>query len=480
MARRTKIVATLGPATDEPGVLERVLRAGVDVVRLNFSHGDAETHRWRAESVRSISRDIGRHVAVLVDLQGPKIRIAGFRDNAKINLKAGMRFDLDVHFPADQGDEQQVGCHYAELPRDVATGDVLLLDDGRIVLGVEGIEGGRVICRVVIGGELSGYKGINKQGGGLSAAALTDKDRADIKTAAEMDADFLAVSFPRTADDIKEARVLLRAAGGDAGIVAKIERCEALAAGVIEAIVDASDAIMVARGDLGVEIGDARLPWVQKDLIKLARQRDRAVITATQMMESMIQNPMPTRAEVFDVANAVIDGTDAVMLSAETASGKYPDKAVESMHRVCLQAETNPVLQHSHHRIDETFGRVDEAIAMAAMYVANHLPVKAIGALTETGSTALWMSRITSGIPIYALTRHEKTCRKVTLYKGVYPMSFNPPAGGDDAELHRQMMDEFVRRDLMKKGDLIVLTKGDTCGVRGSTNAMKIVRVGDV
>ncbi len=261
--------------------------------------------------------------------------------------------------------------------------------------------------------------------------------------------------------------------------MAKIERCEALEPGVIEAIIDASDAIMVARGDLGVEIGDARLPWVQKDLIKMARHRDRAVITATQMMESMILNPMPTRAEVFDVANAVIDGTDAVMLSAETASGSYPDKAVESMHRICLQAETHPVLQHSHHRLDETFDRVDEAIAMAAMYVANHLPVKAIGALTETGYTPLWMSRISSGIPIYALTRHEKTCRKVTLYRGVYPLSFDPGCEIDETRLYRQILDEFVKRDLLKKGDLVVLTRGDIRGIRGSTNAMKIVRTGE-
>ncbi|MGI9212469.1 MAG: pyruvate kinase [Methylococcaceae bacterium] len=479
MSRRTKIVATLGPATDEPGVLERVLRAGVDVVRLNFSHGDVDTHKWRAECVRNLSKEIGRHVAILADLQGPKIRIARFKDDGKIRLAVGARFDLDVHFSPDQGDDHQVGCHYADLPRDVAPSDVLLLDDGRIVLEVVSIEGGRVSCKVVIGGELSSYKGINKQGGGLSAAALTDKDRSDIKTAAEIDADFLAVSFPRTADDIKEARVLLRAAGGDAGIVAKIERSEALEPGVIEAIIDASDAIMVARGDLGVEIGDARLPWVQKDLIKMARSRDRAVITATQMMESMILNPMPTRAEVFDVANAVIDGTDAVMLSAETASGQFPDKAVESMHRVCLQAETHPILQHSHHRIDETFDRVDEAIAMAAMYVANHLPVKAIGALTETGYTPLWMSRISSGIPIYAMTRHEKTCRKVTLYRGVYPMSFDAPGDVDEAGLHRLIIDEFVKRNLLKKGDLVVLTKGDTCGVRGSTNAMKIAKVGE-
>jgi pyruvate kinase len=479
MIRRTKIVATLGPATDDPTILERVIRAGVDVVRLNFSHGEAETHRQRAELVRKFGRELDRHVAILADLQGPKIRIARFKDDRKVILKENARFDLDVDFPPDQGDETQVGCLYRDLPRDVGAGDVLLLDDGRIVLDVDRIEGSRVVCRVLLGGELSNSKGINKQGGGLSAAALTDKDRADIKVAAEIDADFVAVSFPRCADDIKEARVLLKAAGGDAGIVAKIERAESLKPGVIEAIVDAADAIMVARGDLGVEIGDARLPWVQKDLIKLARSRDRAVITATQMMESMINSPMPTRAEVFDVANAVIDGTDAVMLSAETASGRFPDKAIEAMHRICKQAEQHPRLRQSHHRIDETFDRVDEAIAMASMYVANHLPVKAIGAQTETGSTPLWMSRISSGIPIYALTKHEKTCRKVALYRGVYPISFNS-ATSDHAVLNREIIDEFVSRNLVEKGDLVILTKGDLTGVRGSTNAMKIARVGEV
>ncbi|WP_077732509.1 pyruvate kinase [Methylocaldum sp. 14B] len=477
--RRTKIVATLGPATDDPAILERAIRAGIDVVRLNFSHGDAETHKKRAEAVKAISRKLNRHVGILVDLQGPKIRIARFQGDGKVHLREGARFDLDTALPPDQGDERQVGCLYSDLPKDVKPGDVLLLDDGRIELGIDRIEGSRIVCRVVVGGELSNHKGINKQGGGLSAAALTDKDREDINTAAEIDADYLAVSFPRSASDIREARDLLRAAGGEAGIVAKIERAEALEPGVIESIVDASDAIMVARGDLGVEIGDAQLPWVQKDLIKLARSRDRAVITATQMMESMIHSPMPTRAEVFDVANAVIDGTDAVMLSAETASGKYPDKAIAAMVRICKEAELHPRVRQSTHRIDETFDYIDEAIAMASMYIANHLPVKAIGAQTESGSTPLWMSRISSGIPIYALTQHEKTCRKVTLYRGVYPISFYSTTS-DHAVLNREIINEFLSRDLVKPGDLVILTKGDLTGVRGGTNALKIARVGAV
>ncbi|MFO1418266.1 MAG: pyruvate kinase [Methylotetracoccus sp.] len=477
--RRTKILATLGPATEDPKILDSVLRAGADVVRLNFSHGTPEEHRARAELVRKISRELNRHVAILADLQGPKIRIARFKGNGKILLKEDEPFDIDPSFPPDDGDQTQVGCSYQELPNDVTAGDVLLLNDGLIELAVDSVRGTRIHCRVVIGGELSNHKGINKKGGGLSASALTDKDRADLKTAVSIGADFLAISFPRSADDIREARELLRQAGGDAGIVAKIERAEALLPGVIEAIIDESDAIMVARGDLGVEIGDAQLPGVQKDLISMARARNCVVITATQMMESMIYNPQPTRAEVFDVANAVIDGTDAVMLSAETASGKFPDRAVAAMHRVCIEAEKNPRTLHSDHRIDEHFERIDEAIAMSSMYIANHLDVRAIGALTETGSTPLWMSRISSGIPIFALTPHEKVCRRMTLFRGVYPISFHHETL-DHAVLNRAIVEEFLRRNLVSSDDLVILTKGDLTGVKGGTNALKISRITDV
>jgi pyruvate kinase len=477
--RRTKIVATLGPATESPEMLERIIQAGVDVVRLNFSHGEAAHHKQRAERVREISRKLHRHVGVLVDLQGPKIRIARFRDG-KVFLKQGAPFTLDVDLPSNEGDETQVGISYPTLPTEVEPGDVLMLDDGRVELGVDRIEGGRVICHVRVGGDLSNNKGINLQGGGLSAAALTDKDKADIKTAAEIDADYVAVSFPRSADDIHEARRLLQEAGGNAGIVAKIERAEAIEEPVINQIIEASDVIMVARGDLGVEIGDARLPSVQKDLIDRARRMKRVVITATQMLESMIQNPLPTRAEVCDVANAVFDGTDAVMLSAETASGKYPDKAVEAMDRVCLEAEKHPRVRSSQRQGEEHFHYIDEAIAMATMYTANHLNVTAIGALTESGSTPLWMSRISSGIPIFALTSHEKTCRKVTLYRGVYPLAFYKDTS-DHYILNRAVIDEFLRRGLIHSDDdLVVLTKGDLTGVTGHTNAMKIVRVGEV
>lgn len=476
MQRRTKIVATLGPATDEPKVLDRMIEAGVDLVRVNFSHGTAEEHLERVERVRNRARAHGRQVGVLADLQGPKIRIERFRDG-KIQLAEGQTFIIDAALDADAGTDERVGTAYKQLPDDVGRGDNLLLDDGRIVLWVDQVQGTEVACRVVVGGSLSDRKGINRQGGGLSAPALTDKDRDDIKTAARMKADYMAVSFPRTADDINEARALLRAAGGHGEIVAKIERSEALE--VIDEIIAASGAIMIARGDLGVEIGDAALPPVQKSLIQRARTMNRVVITATQMMESMIENQIPTRAEVFDVANAVLDGTDAVMLSAETAAGKYPDKAIAAMDRICLEAEKQRIATTSDHRINTEFTHVDEAIAMAAMYTANHLKVKAIAALTESGSTPLWMSRISSGIPIYAMTRHVETRRKVTLFRGVYPVSFDVTTT-DHAQVNREAVEELVRRGAVRDGDLVIISKGDMMGVHGGTNAMKIVKVGEL
>ncbi|VAX00437.1 Pyruvate kinase [hydrothermal vent metagenome] len=476
MLRRTKIIATLGPSTDDPKMLDKILEAGVDVVRINFSHGTEQEHIERAERIRNRARAHGRQVGVLADLQGPKIRIEQFADG-KVILEEGDTFVLDTRLGKKLGDKNRVGLAYKDLPNDVKRGDTLLLDDGRVVFWVNESTDTEVICRVMVGGVLSDRKGINRQGGGLSAPALTVKDRADIITAAKMDVDYLAVSFVRHAQDVEEARGLLREAGCHGGIVAKIERAECLS--VVEEIIDASDAIMIARGDLGVEIGDAALPPVQKRLISQARTRNCVAITATQMMESMITNQIPTRAEVFDVANAVLDGTDAVMLSAETATGDYPDLTIAAMDRICLEAEKEREVTRSDHRIDTTFERIDEAIAMAAMYSANHLHVKAIAALTESGSTALWMSRISSGIPIYALTQHVETRRKVTLYRGVYPVSFEP-AVKDHAEINREAVDELLRRGAVRDGDLVVITKGDMMGELGGTNGLKIVRVGEL
>jgi len=476
LLRRTKIVATLGPATDDPKILDKLIEAGVDVARLNFSHDRYEIHAKRAEAARERSQAHGRHIGVIVDLQGPKIRIGKFK-SGPVTLAEGDKFIIDASHPLDAGTTERVGTTYKSLPQDVSRGSTLLLDDGRISLWVDKVEGSEIICRVVNGGELDNNKGINRQGGGLSAAALTDKDREDIKSAVKIQADYLAISFPRSAADVEEARKLFHAAGGKGGIIAKIERAEAVQN--IEEIIKASDVIMIARGDLAVEIGDAAVPPIQKRIIHMARRMNKVVITATQMMESMIENQVPTRAEVSDVANAVLDGTDAVMLSAETARGKYPVAAVAAMDRVCRVAEQQEEATHSQHRMDQTFRHVDEAIAMATMYTANHLPVRAIAALTESGSTPLWMSRISSNVPIYALTSHVGTRRKVTLYRGVYPVAFETTTS-DHAEVNRAAIDELRRRGSVRDGDMVIITKGDLTGVLGGTNAMKIATVGNL
>jgi pyruvate kinase len=473
MIRRTKIVATLGPSSNDPKVLDRLIEAGVDVVRLNFSHGTPEDHIERAEMVRSLARARGRAIGVLVDLQGPKIRIGKF-ENGKINLANGDTFILDAD--CTLGNQARVGLDYKDLPKDVSRGSVLLLDDGRIVMWVEEVRGNEIVCQVRQGGTLSNNKGINRQGGGLSAAALTEKDKEDIKTAAALKADYVAVSFPRNAADMVLARELLHAAGGHSLLVAKIERAEAIPA--LEEILDASDAIMVARGDLGVEVGDAAVPALQKKMIRMAREKNKLAITATQMMESMITSPIPTRAEVSDVANAVIDGTDAVMLSAETAAGQYPVEAVQAMDRVCVEAEKEIEISPASMRMNRSIGTIDESIAMAAIYTANHLQVKAIAALTQSGSVTLWMSRIATTVPIYALTPQVETRRKVTLYRGVHPINFKMFTH-DPELLLREAEDELRRRGAVRDGDTILLTIGEPIGKSGGTNTMKIVRVGE-
>ncbi|MDH5612511.1 MAG: pyruvate kinase [Gammaproteobacteria bacterium] len=475
--RRTKIVATLGPATDSPEIIDELIRAGVDVVRLNFSHGSHEEQARRAELVRECAEKQGRVVGVLADLQGPKIRTERFIDK-KVTLIKGDKFILDADMDMLSGTKDAVGITYKSLVDDVKPGNILLLDDGRMTLEVESVIGQKIHCRVLQTGILSDKKGINLLGGGLSAPALTDKDKEDIKAAAAIQADYVAISFVSNAEDVIEARRLLREAGGYGGIVAKIERAEAL--GVIDEIIKASDAIMVARGDLGVEVGDAELPAIQKDLISRARAMDRVVITATQMMESMIENPIPTRAEVFDVANAVHDGTDAVMLSGETAAGNYPIKVVQAMSRICESAEKHPRVMKSDHRANLLFNRVDEAVAMATMYTANHLNVDAIGALTESGSTVLWMSRISSGIPIYALSPLEKTRRKVSLYRGVYPIGIDFERIGK-YNISSKVASLLKEKGVVKEGNQIIITRGDFLGEEaGGTNSMKIVTIGNV
>jgi len=472
--RRTKIVATLGPATDSPEVIAGMIAAGLDVARINFSHGTRDSQRKRVEMVRNAARQAGRYVGLLADLAGPKIRIESFREGS-VHLAEGAPFALDTTLDPQAGNLDEVGCAYKELPKDVHKGDTLLLNDGQIVLEVEQVSSTRISTVVRSGGELSNRKGVNRQGGGISAPAVTEKDLEDIRLAAELGIDYLAVSFARDADDIRRAQSELRRWRGEARVCAKIERHEAL--DNLSGILSVTDAVMVARGDLGVEMGYAELTGLQKTIIRQSLARNRAVITATQMMESMIQSPMPTRAEVSDVANAVLDGTDAVMLSAETAAGKFPVKAVQAMSDVIRGAEKYQLgSMRVMVRAEEEFGNTEEAISMAVMYTANHMRVRAIVALTESGMTPLWMSRIRSDMPIYAFTRHEATRTRVTLYRGVYAVPFDITSTETSA-MYSTIFERLLGLGLVDINDLVILTKGEQSGVSGGTNSMQILRV---
>ncbi len=474
-SRGTKIVATLGPASSEPALLEQMIRAGVNCVRLNFSHGTAQDHIDRARLVREAATRAGREVAIMADLQGPKIRVGKFAEG-KVQLETGMKFVLDAS-RTEPGDINGVGLDYKELPRDVKAGDTLLLNDGLIVMTVDAVRGEQVHATVKIGGLLSNNKGINKQGGGLTAPALTAKDMEDIRTAMSFQADYVAVSFPQNASDMEMARQLCNVAGAEwrhkPGLIAKIERAEAIPN--LEAICRASDGIMVARGDLAIEVGNAAVPALQKRMIKMARDLDKVVITATHMMESMITNPVPTRAEVSDVANAVLDGTDAVMTSAETAAGRYPLETIVEMANICAEAEKAEDVKLDADFTGMTFGRIDQSIAMGALFTAYHLGCKAIVALTDSGSTALWMSRHRIHIPIYALTPKLATQRRMALYRNVRPLLMDQSMERDmalaEAELH------LIKRGIVASGDVYAITCGEPMGAPGGTNMLKICRV---
>jgi pyruvate kinase len=474
--RATKIVATLGPASSSTEVLTKLMEAGVDVVRLNFSHGTAADHQARAQQVRDVSKAAGREVAIMADLQGPKIRVGKFENN-KIILKAGEKFTLDAN--CTLGDQTKVGLDYKNLPNDVKVGDKLLLNDGLLVIRVEGVEGSCIHTIVELGGELSNNKGINRAGGGLTAPALTDKDKEDLKTAVALGADYIAISFPKNAEDMKIARGLADASSKEFGhktkLIAKIERAEAVMPGVLEEILEVSDGIMVARGDLAVEVGNATVPALQKRMIRLAREANKVVITATQMMESMIQNPVPTRAEVSDVANAVLDGTDAVMLSAETASGQYPVETVLQMAAICLEAEKTEVHHLDADFFDQKFTRIDQSIAFGALFTAYHLGVKAIAALTDSGSTALWMSRHKIQVPIFAMTTKLASQRTMALYRNVHPLHLDTSNDRDTALEQAEV--RIKKLGVVTSGDAIVLTVGEPMGQVGGTNTLKIVNV---
>lgn len=475
--RRTKILATIGPASESKEILNKMVDAGINAVRCNFSHGTINDHQKRVQLIREVAREKGTYIGILADLQGPKIRIAKFKEGEVI-IQRGEKFLLDANMDKNSGNEKSVGIDYKELPNDVESNDILLLDDGKIILKVIKVEGSKIHCIVNVGGTLSNNKGINKKGGGLTAPALTEKDKKDIQTAASLGVDYVAVSFPRHSKDIDYARQLLEKANSEAGVVAKIERTEAVSN--IKEIIESSDAIMVARGDLAVEIGDENVPAIQKMIIRLTRELDKIVITATQMMESMITNSTPTRAEVSDVANAVLDGTDVVMLSAESAAGKYPIETVSAMSRVCEAAE-NSNLVHivSKENVRRSCGRVDEAVANAAVYLANHVDAKAIISLTESGSTALWMSRINTCLPIYGLSRNRLTLGKMTLYRGVIPIEFDSTRV-NRSYVNREASFELQKRDIVKTGEWMVLTSGDHMGVHGGTNKIKVIQVGNV
>ena len=473
--RRTKILATLGPATDPPGVLDELFRAGVNVVRLNFSHGDPSGQAKRAAAVRAAAQRAGAEVGILADLPGPKIRVEKFAEG-KVKLKMGDRFDLVANADAPPGDATQVGVSYLGLPGDVQPGDVLLLDDGLMQLQVVAVEGERIINTVLNDGVLSDRKGLNKQGGGLSLGALTERDKELIAYVAEnIGVDFIAVSFCRNAEDMNEARRIARQHGCDAALVSKIERTEAIEN--LAEIIDASDVVMVARGDLGVEIGDAELPGLQKKIIRESLARNKVVITATQMLQSMVESPIPTRAEVLDVANSVIDGTDAVMLSAETAAGAYPIKAVEAMARICLGAEKQFQMDTDFEKAPRNLERADQAIAMATMFLSEHIGVRAIVAMTESGGTARYLSRFRSSAPIYAFSRHDGARRKMAMIRDVFPIAFDS-RGLAPREAARDAMRMLRDRDLLATGDRVVFTSGDHMEQHGATNTLRLLQIG--
>lgn len=473
MRRRTKIIATVGPACYAPEVLRAMILAGTDVLRFNFSHA-TEFFLQKVNLAREIAAELNRPLAIMADIQGPKIRIGCFKEES-IMLTEGETFTLDCRIDAPLGDEKGVNVLYPNLCHELAIEDRLLLDDGLIELVVKGIKGPRIECLVVEGGLLKNHKGINRKGGGLAARALTTKDKEDIKIAADANVDYLALSFVKDASDVQIARQILATLGKkDLSIVVKIERMEALDH-LTEIIVEA-DAIMVARGDLGVEVGAAEVPAIQKQVIEKTRQLNKVVITATQMMESMIHHAQPTRADVSDVANAVLDGTDAVMLSAETATGQYPVKVIQMVDKICMSAEKHASFYYHIDSESCAYQRADQAIAMAAMHSANHFPIKAIIALTESGATAIWMSRLHSNVPIYAVTSNPGTVSQLSLVSNVFPLFFDY-SQIDNHDMNQKVIDFLVDSHCIEENTFILFTRGQIIGQPGQTNRLEILRV---
>lgn len=474
--RRTKIVSTLGPSTDTKDILKKMIQSGSNILRLNFSHGTPEEHKNRVKLIREIIKEEGYSVALLGDLQGPKIRISSFV-NKKIYLNIGDKFLLDSSIDENSGTEKKVSFSYKNLSNEVFPNDILLLDDGKIQLQVLKTKNCKIYTKVIIGGYLTNKKGLNKLGGGLSAKALTNKDKKDIKLAAKIGVDYLAVSFPRSPDDLEEARKLMRNAGSNAQIVAKIERAETVSSDdIIKKMILASDVIMIARGDLGIEIGDEKLIGIQKKIIKFSRRLNKIVITATQMMESMILNSFPTRAEVMDVANAVLDGTDAVMLSAETASGLFPVQTIQMMAKICVGAEKTPCVNISNHRLDLSFNNISETLAMSAMYAANHLKgVSAVIIFVNSLNTVLLASRITSGLPIFYFSYCKKKLNLSLLYRGVTPIYLEKKKM--NINNIQDAINILKERKFLFVNNIAIVIKKDIDNIKNLNNIIKIVNI---
>jgi pyruvate kinase len=469
--RRTKIVATIGPASRERPALERLARAGVDVVRLNFSHGQPEEHLTVMRAVREIAEAQGRPIAVLQDLSGPKIRTGRLKGDQPVALEDGRRIVITTD-ESVEGDATRISTTYDALPRDVSPGHRILLDDGNLELRVVRVAGEEVECTVVHGGLLRPHKGMNLPGVPISAPALTEKDHRDLAFGIQHDVDYVAISFVRRAADVELARAAIAALGGTAPVIAKIEKREAVED--LAAIVAAADGVMVARGDLGVELPTEEVPTLQKRIIHTANAAGKAVITATQMLESMVDNPRPTRAEASDVANAIVDGTDAVMLSAETARGRYPVESVETMARIAVYTEehlsqSEPVRRRSSGANPNRL--VARSLARVAAMVAEELECKLVVAFTASGSTACLVSTYRPRSPIAAVTYDDDTYRRLALWWGVLPLKSALAASTDEMVLEAQEL--LKRRELARPGDVVLMLGGQS-HTAGTTNMIRV------
>ncbi len=465
---KTKIVCTIGPASETPEVIGELIKIGMSVARLNFSHGTKEGHKQKIATIRRISADLNRPVAILQDLSGPKIRVGEIPEPG-IELKEGNKLILTAR--SIIGNEREVSISYPNLPRELKEGDTVLLADGYMELTVEKVSGEDIHCVVERGGILTSHKGINIPTESIGVPSMTEKDKEDLIFGLEQNVDYVALSFVRKAQDVEQLKGLIRDAGKDIPVIAKIEKWEAV--NNIEEIMEVADGIMVARGDLGVEIPIAEVPMVQKMLIRKANMLGKPVITATQMLRSMVDQPRPTRAEATDVANAVLDGTDAVMLSEETASGNYPIDAVHQMANIIRRAEQT----FPHRKYLELMAHksISESVSHVACVLADHLDAAAILATTHSGATARHISRFRPRQGIIALSPEEKTVRRLCLNWGCYPMLVPDPRNTDD--MFQKTIDSVLATGMVTKGDLVVITAGHPVWVRGTTNMLRVDRL---